>query len=722
MSERTDLKGLRRPRHRVRRAASAPPSPPAFADLGAGVVVNSALVRRRRRQLADELPDAIYVQADVSDPAQAEHLVDAAVERYGRLDIVVNNAGTTAVIPHDDLDAATTEIWETILRVNVIGPWNVVRAAAPHLRASGDGVILNITSLAGVRPVGSSIPYAVSKAALNHLTVLLANVLGPEIRVHAVAPGSSTRRGPTTGTTCAPTVRETGAAAAQRHPGRRRRRVRRTRLGAATRPGRSWSSTAGWRCDERTTRHAFDRDDPPILGANPFVGLTREQVAPRWRGSDSASPSNRASPPPRRSTPSASCCASPSGAATSPPPAVTVASPTRCGRNPLFRRLMQAYLVENDAAHRVIDEVELDTKSRARAHFAMSLLTEALAPTNILLTNPDAMAKAVQTRGQSLVAGVRNVAHDLRHNGGMPSQVDTRPFAVGSNLAVTPGHVVHRTEVFELIQYDETATKVHRRPLVVVPPQINKYYITDLAPGRSLVESTVAAGIPVLHARAGATRRPSSATGTSTPTSPPCLEAIHVACDIAGTDDANVVGLCAGGVTLAALLGHLAATGESSSSTRRRSSSPGSTRRPRPPSRALDVATSRRGGPGAVAAGRRPLRRRHGQGLRLAAPERPRVELLGQQLPAGPEPAGVRHPVLEQRHHTPPGRAALRLPRPVPDQRARRGHARGARHAGRPRQGELRQLRRRRLHRPHHPVGRRLPDDPAARAVTASSC
>jgi ketoreductase RED2 len=120
---------------------------------------------------------------------QAERLVDAAVGHYGRLDIVVNNAGTTAVIPHADLDAATPEIWETILRVNVIGPWNVVRAAAPHLRASGDGVILNITSLAGVRPVGSSIPYAVSKAALNHLTVLLANVLGPEIRVHAVAPG-----------------------------------------------------------------------------------------------------------------------------------------------------------------------------------------------------------------------------------------------------------------------------------------------------------------------------------------------------------------------------------------------------------------------------------------------------------------------------------------------------------------------------------------------------
>ena len=188
MSERTDLKG------RVALVTGSSSGIGAavaarLADLGAAVVVNSASSVAAGRQVADELADAIYVQADVSDPTQAERLVDAAVAHYGRLDIVVNNAGTTVVIPHDDLEAATSAVWEKILRVNVIGPWNVVRAAAPHLRASGDGVILNISSLAGVRPVGSSIPYAVSKAALNHLTVLLANVLGPEIRVHAIAPG-----------------------------------------------------------------------------------------------------------------------------------------------------------------------------------------------------------------------------------------------------------------------------------------------------------------------------------------------------------------------------------------------------------------------------------------------------------------------------------------------------------------------------------------------------
>jgi ketoreductase RED2 len=188
MSERTDLKG----RVAIVTGSSAGIGAAvahAFANLGASVVVNSATSVAAGQQVADDLPDAIYVQADVSAPAQAERLVDAAVEQYGRLDIVVNNAGTTVVIPHHDLDAATNEIWERILRVNVLGAWNMVRAAAPHLRASGDGVVLNVTSIAGVRPVGSSIPYAVSKAALNHLTVLLANALGPEIRVHAVAPG-----------------------------------------------------------------------------------------------------------------------------------------------------------------------------------------------------------------------------------------------------------------------------------------------------------------------------------------------------------------------------------------------------------------------------------------------------------------------------------------------------------------------------------------------------
>jgi len=156
---------------------------------GAVVVVNSRSSVAAGEALAAELPGASYVQADVADEEQARRLVETAVERHGRLDVLVNNAGMTVKIRHGDLEAASREVWERILGVNLLGTWAVTVAAVPHLRASGDGAVVNVTSLAGVRPLGSSIPYAVSKAAENHLTRLLANVLGPEVRVNAVAPG-----------------------------------------------------------------------------------------------------------------------------------------------------------------------------------------------------------------------------------------------------------------------------------------------------------------------------------------------------------------------------------------------------------------------------------------------------------------------------------------------------------------------------------------------------
>ena len=156
---------------------------------GARIVVNSVSSVAAGEALAGELPDAAYVQADIADESQARALVDATLERYGRLDILVNNAGTTRVIPHADLAAVTDDDWQRILGTNIVGTWYVTRAAVDALRADGGGCVINVTSIAGVRPTGSSIPSAVSKAALNHLTLLLATVLGPEIRVNAVAPG-----------------------------------------------------------------------------------------------------------------------------------------------------------------------------------------------------------------------------------------------------------------------------------------------------------------------------------------------------------------------------------------------------------------------------------------------------------------------------------------------------------------------------------------------------
>jgi ketoreductase RED2 len=159
-----------------------------FADEGAGVVINSSSSVAAGEAFAKTLPDAIYVQADVSEEAQAVRLVNSAVERWGRLDVLVNNAGTTQVIPHTDLEGASLEVWKRIFEVNVFGTWLVSKAAVESLRQSR-GSIINITSMAGFRPGGSSIPYASSKAALNHLTSLLAKALGPDIRVNGIAPG-----------------------------------------------------------------------------------------------------------------------------------------------------------------------------------------------------------------------------------------------------------------------------------------------------------------------------------------------------------------------------------------------------------------------------------------------------------------------------------------------------------------------------------------------------
>ncbi len=142
------------------------------------VVVCSSRSVQRGEALAAELGGS-YVQGDVADDGDARRIVATAVERHGRLDVVVNCAGTTATVPHADLEAVTDELWTRILGVNLLGPWHVIRAAVPHLRATGDGVVVNVSSRAGSRPVGSSIPYAVSKAGLNHLTALLANALGP---------------------------------------------------------------------------------------------------------------------------------------------------------------------------------------------------------------------------------------------------------------------------------------------------------------------------------------------------------------------------------------------------------------------------------------------------------------------------------------------------------------------------------------------------------------
>ncbi len=159
------------------------------AAAGAGVLINSATSVEAGEAVAASLPDALYVQADISDPGAGPRLVEAARQRWGRLDGLVNNAGRTCDVPLSDLDALTPEHWRRVFDTNVIGTFFVTQAALALLREAEDGWVITITSIAGIRQTGSSLPYAVSKAALDHLTTHLAKHVGGEVRINAVAPG-----------------------------------------------------------------------------------------------------------------------------------------------------------------------------------------------------------------------------------------------------------------------------------------------------------------------------------------------------------------------------------------------------------------------------------------------------------------------------------------------------------------------------------------------------
>jgi 3-oxoacyl-[acyl-carrier protein] reductase len=165
----------------------------ALAELGCNVVVNYTRSEQEAKETAAEVQkrgaEALLVRADVSSDEDCRRMVQEAVDRWGRLDVLVNNAGTTVFVAHRDLDALTDEAWMRIWAVNVKGAFYMTRAAAEPMRRSGQGAVVNVSSTAGVRGGGSSIPYAASKSALITMTVSLARVLAPEIRVNCVAPG-----------------------------------------------------------------------------------------------------------------------------------------------------------------------------------------------------------------------------------------------------------------------------------------------------------------------------------------------------------------------------------------------------------------------------------------------------------------------------------------------------------------------------------------------------
>jgi polyhydroxyalkanoate synthase subunit PhaC len=225
--------------------------------------------------------------------------------------------------------------------------------------------------------------------------------------------------------------------------------------------------------------------------------------------------------------------------------------------NPVYRRLMHVYLNSSRALDRLVEDADVDWRTRERARFAVTVLTSAMSPTNTLAGNPAAIKRAFETGGASLVTGVRQLVDDLRHNGGLPSQVDRSAFKVGENLALTPGAVVYRDDVCELLQYTPTTPQVRTRPVVMIPPQINKFYFMDLAPNRSFIEYAVSKGLTFF---AVSWRNPVASQGSWNldTYAQSVVAAIDAAREITGSDSVNMLGMCAGGITTSTVLSHLA--------------------------------------------------------------------------------------------------------------------------------------------------------------------
>jgi len=227
--------------------------------------------------------------------------------------------------------------------------------------------------------------------------------------------------------------------------------------------------------------------------------------------------------------------------------------------NPVFHRLMQGYLAFSNSVDTVVEEADLDWRSKERARFVAGVVTSTLSPTNNLVTNPAALRRAYDTGGASLLSGARHFVDDLRNNGGMPKQVDDSGYVVGENLAASPGAVIFRNSVCELIQYAPTTPTVRQCPVLIIPPQINKYYFMDLAPGRSFVEHSVARGLSIFIL-SWRNPTPAQADWDMDTYGEAVLDALDVIREVSGSEEAITLGLCAGGITTATVLSYLAAT------------------------------------------------------------------------------------------------------------------------------------------------------------------
>jgi polyhydroxyalkanoate synthase len=227
----------------------------------------------------------------------------------------------------------------------------------------------------------------------------------------------------------------------------------------------------------------------------------------------------------------------------------------------LHSGMLKAYLAWGDAVSGFVDRTSLSDIDKARAHLVTEILIDAVAPTNAMLTNPAAVRKFVDSGGRSVWLGLKNYVDDLTRNGGMPSMVDQSAFKVGENLATTPGAVILRNELLELIQYTPVTPKVWKRPLVITPPQINKYYALDLSPDKSMVRFLLASGIQVFCV---SWRNPTATNRDWGLDSYVAAldEAVDAAREVSGSDDISMMGSCSGGITSTAYFATLGSAAE----------------------------------------------------------------------------------------------------------------------------------------------------------------
>jgi polyhydroxyalkanoate synthase subunit PhaC len=229
--------------------------------------------------------------------------------------------------------------------------------------------------------------------------------------------------------------------------------------------------------------------------------------------------------------------------------------------NPIYRMGMQYYLAVQKNVGTWLADLELDELEKARATFVSQMIIDSVAPTNSLFGNPAAMKRAYESGGMSLIKGLQNAYRDITENKGQVSQVDTRPFKVGENLATSKGSVIYKSEMMELIQYEPSTEKVHAVPFLIIPPQINKAYVNDLSPDKSIVRFLCSLGLTTFLVSWRNPKAEHRDWGLEMYVNE-LIKASDVIMAVTKSKTLNVSGACSGGITTATFLSKLASDGD----------------------------------------------------------------------------------------------------------------------------------------------------------------